>query len=59
MDNITANIMFFPLFEKKDEATDPWGKNFLNPFGIVSPFTYIVFFFFFIQEWKLKEWKCK
>jgi hypothetical protein len=30
MDNfITANIMFFPFFEKKDEATDPWGKIFL------------------------------
>ena len=35
MDNfITANIMFFPFFEKKDEATDPWGKIFINPFVI-------------------------
>ena len=39
-------MLFFPLFEKKDEATDPWGKIFLYPFFIGLHFTYIFFLFY-------------
>ena len=46
MDNfITANIMFFPFFEKKDEATDPWGKIFLI---IHLSLFYLYSFFYFL-----------
>ena len=43
-------MLFFPLFEKKDEATDPWGKIFLYPFFIGLQFTYILFPFLFRSE---------
>ena len=57
MDNfITANFMFFPLFGKKDEATDPWGKIFLYPFVIgCHNFTYIFFSFFYYLGVKVER----
>ena len=48
--------MFFPLFGKKDEATDPWGKIFLYPFVIgCHNFTYIFFSFFYYLGVKVER----